>query len=292
MASVYLLGATPHRFVFPYETVARLESLFDAYVERFRTEGDAGAPIEMKIEHSRAVRLEMTGICESLGLKDDSRTVPEVVALLHDIGRFEQYHRYRTYVDSKSEDHGTLGVSVLHREGLLTNLPPELRRRIMTAIAAHNKRTIHAGVKGATRKLAMMIRDADKLDIMRIALWSYQQKGHASKAAVELGLPDTPGFNEELIEDARKSHAAQFSSVRNLNDFKILQMGWVRDLNFPWTCRQYLERGYLHSLRQLLPASPQIDDLYAALTAHLTAKAVSARDTTTRTRRKAPGNAA
>ena len=39
-----------------------------------------------------------------------------LIGLLHDIARFEQYTKYKTFRDSISIDHGDLGVEILFEE--------------------------------------------------------------------------------------------------------------------------------------------------------------------------------
>jgi hypothetical protein len=55
--------------------------------------------------------------------------------------------------------------------------------------------------------------------------------------------------------------------LRTRNDFKLLQMAWIYDVNFPPTFRMIAERGYLETIRNTLPASERIDRIYARLIA-------------------------
>ena len=41
--------------------------------------------------------------------------IAEAVALLHDVGRFEQYKRYGTFNDRKSVNHAALGVEIMKK---------------------------------------------------------------------------------------------------------------------------------------------------------------------------------
>jgi HD superfamily phosphodiesterase len=57
-------------------------------------------------------------IGKSIALSQQDLIVDEAAALLHDIGRFEQYRRYQAFVDSKSENHAALGVMSCHPNNL------------------------------------------------------------------------------------------------------------------------------------------------------------------------------
>ena len=50
--------------------------------------------------------------------------------------------------------------------------------------------------------------------------------------------------------------------VKNLNDLKLLQVGWVFDINFHPALKLLLERRYLELIRDVLPASEKIDEVF------------------------------
>jgi hypothetical protein len=60
--------------------------------------------------------------------------------------------------------------------------------------------------------------------------------------------------------------------LRSLNDFKLLQMGWVYDINCQPTFQMIYERGYLKKIRDTLPASERIDHIYSKLMSYLNEK--------------------
>ena len=51
----------------------------------------------------------------------------EAIAVLHDIGRFEQFFRYHTYSDSASVDHARLGADIIERTGIVKMLAADER---------------------------------------------------------------------------------------------------------------------------------------------------------------------
>ena len=60
----------------------------------------------------------------------------EAIALFHDVGRFEQYARYHTFVDRRSADHAWLGVEILRKEGELDGSTRDL---ILRTVSYHNR---------------------------------------------------------------------------------------------------------------------------------------------------------
>ena len=69
--------------------------------------------IERKIGHSLRVMEISTRISKTLNLDQEEEQIASLIGLLHDIGRFKQYSQYQTFQDSKSIDHGKLGVEIL-----------------------------------------------------------------------------------------------------------------------------------------------------------------------------------
>ena len=55
------------------------------------------------------------------------------------------------------------------------------------------------------------------------------------------------------------------SMLKTLNDFKLLQLSWVFDLNFTASFRQLQERDYIGGIAATLPRSDRIDSLVAGL---------------------------
>jgi len=61
-------------------------------------------------------------------------------------------------------------------------------------------------------------------------------------------------------------------NMENLNDFKLLQVGWVYDVNFVPTFRRLRQKGYLDVIRKVLPDSEVIREVFAAVGSYLDEK--------------------
>ena len=60
------------------------------------------------------------------------------------------------------------------------------------------------------------------------------------------------------------------TDLKTLNDFKLLQLGWVYDLNFRRTFQIVRERRYLEKIRQVLPqSSVRMEEVYDRVNAYL-----------------------
>ncbi len=75
-----------------------------------------------------------------------------------------------------------------------------------------------------------------------------------------LGLPDAPGYSPAVLDRLKKGEMAQKADLRTLNDFKLLQLAWLYDLNFASSLRTVLERGYIDKLAVKLPVADEIKE--------------------------------
>jgi hypothetical protein len=80
-----------------------------------------------------------------------------------------------------------------------------------------------------------------------------------------LNLPDTPGISERVYRDLMNKSAVNIKDVKNLNDFKLLQAGWVFDINFQPTRDCIRKRRYLEMIREVLPKCKEIDEIFNIL---------------------------
>ena len=113
------------------------------------------------------------------------------------------------------------------------------------------------------------MRDADKLDIFHLVTSYYRNNNSGRSAAIELDLPDNSDISEAVVENLKEGHLVSSKHLRTLNDFKLLQMGWVYDINFQPTFQMVHERGYLKAIRDSLPPSNDIDEVFSLLSAYL-----------------------
>lgn len=259
------------------EILATLRMWFCGYVASFcsRSE-DLDANVALKAEHTRGVCGEILDIGRSLGLNEADLRFAETVALLHDVGRFEQYARYGTFMDGRSENHAALGVRVLRKEGVLKTIDCATRVMILRIVGGHNRASLPGNENERTLLFLKLLRDADKIDIWRVVTEFYHGSESIRRGAVELGLPDRPEISEPIVAKLLEGRIARVEDLRTLNDAKLLQMGWVFDINFTRTSEIVRQRRYLDKLYQVLPHTDAVDRIYRKGAGYVNAGAGSA----------------
>ena len=251
--------------------LANLKQWFSRYVQSFySSDPSIQKVLVLKEKHSLRVCNEILNIGKKLDLSNNSLRIAEIMALFHDVGRFEQFTRHQTFVDRKSENHAELGVRVLQQEQALAALDADTRGLILKAISYHNRLSVPEDESHRCIYFSKLLRDADKVDILNLFSIYYHTGLEERSATVELDLPDTPDFSEAVLTSLQNRNMISMHQLQSLNDFKLLQMAWVYDINFPPALQMIYERDYLKKIRDTLPASEKIDQAYSRLVSYLT----------------------
>jgi HD superfamily phosphohydrolase YqeK len=213
--------------------------------------------INLKEEHTFNVCKNILEIVKELNLNEDDVMLAETIALFHDIGRFPQYTKYKTFRDRISVNHGYLGAQTLIGQKILNALPDNEQKLIIRAVRLHNAFSIPKKEREDIVFFIKLIRDADKLDIWRVFV-DYDSPEEERATAAGLGLPGTAGYTREILSCIFRKQMASQSKLKSLNDFKLMHLSWVYDLHFKPTFRLLSERKYIDRIISYLPQDDEI----------------------------------
>ncbi|MFW5734657.1 MAG: HD domain-containing protein [Oceanidesulfovibrio sp.] len=251
------------------EHLDRFRSYTDRYLDDSVVEDHK--PIALKIEHSLRVLENASLIIDAPDSLDAVGTMPagglggfsypalvRLAALYHDIGRFEQFRRYGTFHDKKSENHARLGVKVLRHGDLIADLPAEARRFIQGVVMLHNRRLLPARISRDVRYATLLIRDADKVDILRVMVDHFTAPDPADPV-VTLHVKEHPTeYTASLLDGIMAGNSGDYMAMRWTNDFKLLMLGWIFHLSFRASLDMVREREQAEKLLSDLPDIPRM----------------------------------
>jgi hypothetical protein len=239
------------------EHIRQLQRWFKEYVHTFREpDSTHQRSYDLKEAHTARVVEAMERITRALGLGENTRRVAAATALFHDLGRFPQYQRYRTFRDRDSENHAKLSVRELIRHRVLNVLVPAERQLIGRAITFHNRMQFPGHLDPETLLHSRLIRDADKVDILRVMAEELQKPQSLRNPVITLGLDCQLGVREEVYRRLFAGEVMSYAELDNVNEFKVLQMSWVFDINFLPTFEILRERDHIDVIAATLPDTP------------------------------------
>lgn len=199
-----------------------MEKAFLEYVSNFDL---SQLHIRRKRDHTLRTAKVSVKIARAMGLDDENVFLAYAIGILHDIARFEQWTKYKTFADAESIDHGDRACEILFDEGLIEKFGIDKKYYdiIKFAVKNHNKYKISG--QGAMLQ-AQIIRDADKVDIAR------QLAGRAGNARqVYRFFPDkSDGISPKVLECINNKQLVEHKLVKTRADSIIGSISFAYDL--------------------------------------------------------------
>lgn len=221
----------------------KAKKYFKEYTSNFEVKDNK---VNVKIKHTYGVVDAAKYIATELNLSEKDIELAQLIALLHDIGRFEQAVRYDNFDDFKEMDHADYGVKLLFKQNLIRKFieTDEYDEIIEKAVKNHNKFEIEEGLNDRELLHAKIIRDADKTDNFNIK--RYQDFFSLYKST------ENDVEKEKISDDVWKDFLCEksiISSHRKTNmDHWISYLAWIYDYNFKPGLKYLIENNCIDAL--------------------------------------------
>ncbi len=246
-----------------------LKKFFRAYTNQFLKQEKNSEPFEIKIVHTKHVCDNIKILAQEMNWNGADFYKAIATGLLHDIGRFPQYKKHGTFSDAQSFNHGALGVEVIRKHEILSNIEKTEKQQIIKAVALHNVFSLPNNLNHETLKLTRLIRDADKLDIYRVMIELYEGTTPGKTSFITHHLPNDGHVSTDLIKNIENGQLIDIRNVKTLNDMKLLQISWIFDLNFPISLNLVRERNYIEAILSSMPQSIKLERVRKAASIYL-----------------------
>ena len=242
------------------EILKEMHSWMQNYMKSFYSDNEeVQRGILIKEKHTGYVTSNCVELAKDLNFSKHDSELAEIIGLFHDVGRFRQYSIYKTFNDADSEDHADLAIKVIEELDFFKKIPAVDYEIVKFAIQQHNKKNIAPCTDERKNLFAKVIRDADKLDIYRVlepflAQENVDKMPNFIKNKGNLVADVSPDFVENFVT----GNQADYRKIRTNGDRKIVRLMWIYDINFSWTMKKILERGYIEKIVQNLPQDKKI----------------------------------
>ena len=222
---------------------------FETYLESYDRSNDK---VRLKIIHTYGVVHDMSEICHRMHLTEEDTELARIIALLHDIGRFEQLKRFDSF-EPTTMDHAAYGVQVLFEEGMIRQFVPEdtWDDIIRTAIAKHSDFHLEGITDNRTQLHARLIRDADKLDNCRVKLQD-DLLVFMGASGKEIGAQEiTPVVYDTVLKDQCIYSPDRVTKM----DYWVSYVAYFCDIYFRASFDIIEEHDYLNKIIDRIPYS-------------------------------------
>ena len=220
------------------------EKSFQEYLKNYDINDGS---IALKIKHTYEVVKKSEYIANGLRLDKENIELAKIIALLHDIGRFEQIKEFGEFNDKKIE-HAEFGVKVLFDNGLIRKFIEENKydNIIYKAIYNHNKYKIEENLNENELLQCKIIRDADKLDNFRV-----KEKDKLENIFPKIYNEKTINYetiSEKVYEEFMQHKCIKLEDRKTIIDYWVCVIAFIFDLNFNISLQYVKENNYIDIL--------------------------------------------
>lgn len=239
--------------------------LFVKYSKKFNLKDQN---IMRKFHHTFRVMEYAKDIARSEGLLVDDIALACVCALLHDIGRYQEWTKYHTYEDSLAFDHGDLGYQILLKNNYIAKFTKNKKYQqiILDAVKNHNKYSIDSIVSDKNLLMSKIVRDADKLDIIK------------EQCNTLNTIEDN--INPDILNQLNKEQLVNGVYCQNEHDDVLRELGFIYDINFNYSYNFLTTNKIVESKITLLKQHTKnievLDKLQDKLVTYISKKTVKA----------------
>lgn len=210
--------------------IEKARRAFHIFLDRYRGRDVPG--FQLKVAHTAHVAGRAKELAAKLGLSGEDLALAELIALLHDIGRFDEIDHTGSF-DGAGFDHAAHGVKLLFEDNLIRDFIADSSYDaiIKNAIANHSGIAIADGLDGRSLLHAKIIRDADKLDNFRV------KRDEAIEAIFPGRVSSREDMERSTVSDKVYAAAVNGQSVDIHDritplDCWVCILAFVYDLNF------------------------------------------------------------
>jgi len=245
------------------ESYNKIRTWYDSYVSEFSSEDqEIQINIDLIKEHAYRVVENVKELTLSINLDESNLFLLETAALLHDVGRFEQLVQNGTYADSDDLNHIQIGLNVIEQHDVLKALEEDEMKLVIDCVKMHDLSVLPKITDERSLVLVHLLRDADRIDVLRIVSEYYTHKKVHPNRHLDMELKDMPAIAKKICNAIQADRVAKREDVETVNDLKLMQMSWVFDMKQKRSFKIVSEKGYIKAIFETLPKSDSVIDMY------------------------------
>jgi hypothetical protein len=252
------------------ETLEQFREEYNQIIHSVETKGFAEQQaLEQWKTHNEKVVENSLLLGQSLGMEEGEMRMAEILGLFHDIAHFRELSSSPYFSDLTETGHAEAGAE------LLTHLPPfkqleAAKQDILQKVTIfHNKPELPRKENEFVVYYLKLIRDADKLDVLRMTADFLTYRDVKVSPADSLNLSKSPAISPNITRAIIEGLIPKKEDMVTFNDFILLQLSWVFELTYRKTYLLLNQRGYVKRLYDALPKNDNIIEIYRKARIHI-----------------------
>lgn len=216
-----------------------------------------------KRDHSYRVLENAVRIASSLNLDENELFLIKIMALFHDLGRFTQYEKYETFVDSKSENHANLSIKCIDDNHLLKEINKSDADLVKKCIFLHNEKDLPEEINEKTKMYANILRDADKLDFFKnmvdiVPTLLKEEQDVFYGNTIDNGEISDLVYNQIMNHQTIKNTDIKTKTEKQVRAFGFITSGII----YEESLKIIEENDYIEKIYNLIQKSNRVNDIY------------------------------
>ena len=207
--------------------------------------------IILKYYHSLRVAWLMVILSKKLNLSEEDTLLAFKIGLCHDLGRFYEVIRNGKFNDTVF-DHGAYSNKILYNDSFIKYMDIDNHLLFRKAIYCHNKKELSDNLNNREELFANMLRDCDKIDILRILY---------ADRTLEFKSEPTLIILYNYMTDLK----IDINDIHNKSDSTILYLSFIKDLVFDESLDILKEDNFLENFIYKINVNDDKQDIFDSL---------------------------
>lgn len=226
--------------------IQKARKSFKIFLEKYSDKKELG--FELKVIHTYHVVENAKKIAIKLGLSEEDVYLAELIALLHDIGRFEEITFLKQF-DSAKFDHASYGVKMLFDDNLIRNFIDDdsYDEIIKVAIDNHSRLAIKEGLNERCLLHSKIIRDADKLDNFRVKIEERVEAIFPGKIKDKSDIENSL-LSLKVYKTIQNQKCVDICDRKTALDYWCCVLAFIFDLNFKESYEIVKSNDYINKM--------------------------------------------
>lgn len=210
--------------------ITKTKQAFKKWIASYQDQDQLG--FQLKVTHTEHVVENAKKIAESLNCSKEDIALAQAIAVLHDIGRFEELKENKQF-SSATYNHAARGVEVLWTNNRIRDFIEDASYDtiIQKAILNHNTLKIEKDLSERELLHAKIIRDADKLDNFRV---KREEKIEAifPNIVKEKEEMESSSLSKKVYDAVKKEQCVDIHDRQTPLDYWVCVLAFIYDLSF------------------------------------------------------------